>query len=229
MSSSKDFDREREAAINDLKAQGILRSREVIRAMLTVRRENFLPTDARKYAYVDSPLAIGYGQTTSALHMTALFCELGELKSGQRVLEVGSGCGYMCCIYAEIVAPSNEPKEKWGHVWSVEIIEELAKFAQENVSRNGYAERVTVLLGDASVGHVSESPYDVIIVTAAAPRVPVDLTKQLAAGGTLLIPVGGIRFCQQLLRLRKDANGKISEEGLGSVAFVPMTGKEGWK
>jgi len=225
----QDFSRQRQAAVDALKAEGILRSPSVIRAMLTVPREEFLPNDVKHYAYADTPLPIGYGQTTSALHMTAIFCEYGELKVGQKVLEVGAGCGYMSCVYAEVVAPSDLPKEKWGHVWTVEIVEELAEAARENLVKAGYSDRVTAVHGDGSIGLKENSPYDVIIVTSAAPDVPEELVEQLNPNGILLIPVGGIHFYQELLRIRRNQDGTTSRQSLGGVAFVPMRGKAGWK
>jgi len=219
----------RKEAIDLLVREGILHSERVIRAMSLVPREEFLPEEVKDEAYVDAPLPIGYGQTTSALHMTAMFCEYAELDLGERVLEIGGGCGYMSCVYAEVVAPSNQPKEKWGHVWSAEIIEGLARFAQENVRRCGYSERVDILHRDASLGLEEYSPYDAIIVTSAAPEIPQELIGQLRIDGYLLIPVGGIYHYQRLMRIRKDAEGHVCREELGGVAFVPMRGKAGWK
>ncbi len=225
----KDFAEQRRQAVDDLRKQGILRSAEIIRAMNMVPREEFLPNEVRSYAYVDSPIPIGYGQTTSALHMTALFCEYGEMKLGQRVLEVGGGCGYMSCVYAEVVAPRERPKDGWGHVWSAEIVPQLAEFGRSNVERLGFADRVTFIGADASEGLEGEGPFDLIVVTSAAPEIPPELTNQLGAGGALLIPVGGASFHQELMRVRKKKDGSMSHENLGGVAFVPLRGRRGWK
>jgi len=224
----KDFAELRSNAVQELRSQGILKDLSIVKAMGKVPREEFLPEDIRSYAYVDSPLPIGFGQTTSALHMTALFCEYGEMKTGQRVLEVGGGCGYMSCVYAEVVAPTEQPREKWGHVWSAEIVPDLADFGKKNIERLGYAERVTYVQADASEGLLGEGPFDLIIVTSAAPEIPEQLMKQIKPGGTLLIPVGGSSFFQQLIRVKKKTDGKLSQENLGGVAFVPMRGKRGW-
>jgi len=197
--------------------------------MLAVPRELFLRPEEMAYAYVDSPLPIGYGQTTSALHMTALFCEYAEMKLGQKVLEVGGGCGYMSCVYAEVVAPTDRPEQEWGHVWSVEIVKPLAESARLNVEKAGYAKRVTVLHGDASVGLSEYSPYEVIIVTSAAPDIPGPLVEQLSPDGVLLIPVGTPHFFQELFRVRKSQDGKTTRENMGGVAFVPLKGKHGWQ
>ena len=223
-----DFAELRRQAVDDLRHEGILRTPEIIRAMNKVPREEFLPHEVSSYAYADSPIPIGYGQTTSALHMTALFCEFGEMRLGQRVLEVGGGCGYMSCVYAEVVAPSEQPKETWGHVWSAEIVPELAEFGKRNVERLGYAAKVTFIETDASGGLKGQAPFDLIIVTSAAPEIPSELTDQVKPGGILLIPVGGPQFYQELIRIRKNKNGGLSRENMGGVAFVPMRGKRGW-
>jgi len=219
----------RERTVAMLQSEGILKTKEIIRALLTVPREEFLPFEVKKYAYVDTPLPIGHGQTTSAIHMTAMFCEYSGMKAGQKILEVGGGCGYMSCVYAEIVAPSDMPRDLWGHVWSVEIVKELAEFAERNVERTGYGDRVTMLHGDASEGLPEHAPYDVVIVTSAAPDVPKPMVDQLAPEGVLLIPVGGPYLYQELIRVRRLKDGTMKEEALSGVAFVPMRGKSGWK
>jgi protein-L-isoaspartate(D-aspartate) O-methyltransferase len=225
----KDFADLRRQAVRKLKDEGLLKNQGTIRAMEKVPREEFLPQEARSYAYIDSPIPIGWGQTTSALHMTALFCEYGEIRLGKRVLEVGAGCGYMSCVYAEVVAPVEEPSKLWGHVWSAEIVQQLADFGRGNVERLGYADRVTFVTADASEGLERWSPYDLIIVASASPDIPTEMTNQLASEGILLIPVGGAHFSQELIRIRKRDDGSLAQENLGGVAFVPMRGKRGWK
>ncbi len=219
---------ERRAAIDRLISEGILRTKPAIRAMLTVPREQFLPEEMRMHAYADIPLPIGCGQTTSALHMTAMICEYTEMKSGDKILEVGGGSGYMSCVYAEIVAPSVGSREQWGYVWSIEIVEKLAERAKQDITRIGYADRVKMICADASEGIPEYAPYDAIVVTSAAPCVPDQLKEQLVSGGRLLIPVGDINSYQTLMRITKMGDGKTKEEALGSVAFVPMRGKMGW-
>jgi len=223
-----DYTALRREAVAELQREGLLKDSNIIRAMEKVPREEFLPQEARSYAYVDSPIPIGYGQTTSALHMTALFCEYSRMKLRHRVLEVGGGCGYMSCVYAEVVAASEDPSTSWGHVWSAEIVEELADFGRGNVQRLGYADRVTFLTADASEGIDAKEKFDIVIVTSAAPEIPNELSAQLKVGGVLLIPIGGTRFYQELIRVRKNERGSFSTENLGGVAFVPMRGKRGW-
>jgi len=151
-----------------------------------------------------------------------------ELEVGNRVLEVGAGSGWHASTIAEIVAPTDAPKGNWGHVYSVEIVRELAEFARKNVEEAGYSDRITVICGDGSLGYPEKAPYDRILVTAAAPDIPKPLVKQLKTRGILVIPVGGIYLYQTLVRVRK-GDGKITEENLGGVAFVPLTGRHGYE
>lgn len=159
--------------------------------------------------------------------MVSIMNELLELDVGMKVLEVGAGSGWHASTIAEIVAPSNIPKERWGHVYTVELIAELASIAKLNVARAGYGERVTVIHSDGSMGYPDEAPYDRILVTAASPSIPNPLIKQLKDGGILIIPVGGLYFFQKLKRVRK-VKGEVREDDLMSVAFVPLRGKYGY-
>lgn len=152
-----------------------------------------------------------------------------ELKVGHRVLEVGAGSGWHASTVAEVVAPSDVSKDKWGHVYTIEIIPRLAEFARRNITEAGYSDRVTVICGDGSLGYPEKAPYDRILVTAAAPRIPEPLKEQLKQGGVMVIPVGEIGFYQTLIRLRKRESGKVVEENLGGVAFVPLVGRYGHK
>ena len=158
--------------------------------------------------------------------MVAIMNEALELAPGLRVLEVGAGSGWHAATVAEIVAPSDAPRETWGHVWTIEIVPELAAMAKRNVEANGFAERVTVLHGDGSLGYPPEAPYDRILVTAAAPDVPRPLLDQLADGGVMLLPVGSVGFFQTLVRVRKRGS-RLEMEDLGGVSFVPLRGAYG--
>ncbi len=160
--------------------------------------------------------------------MIAIMNEALELEAGHKVLEVGAGSGWHASTIAEIVAPSDAAKEKWGHVYTVERIPELAEFAIGNIAKAGYGDRITIIHRDGSLGYPEEAPYQRILVTAAAPAVPKPLIEQLESGGILIVPVGGIQFYQTLVRIRKKAE-KILEETLGGVAFVPLIGKHGFK
>jgi protein-L-isoaspartate(D-aspartate) O-methyltransferase len=160
--------------------------------------------------------------------MVSIMNEALELEVGHKILEVGSGCGWHASTIAEVVAPSDVPKEKWGHVFTVEIIPQLAEFARDNIQRAGYDSRVTVVCRDGSEGYAEEAPFDRISVTAAAPCVPSPLKEQLKTGGVMVVPVGAVGFYQTLVRLRK-VDSRVLEEDLGGVAFVPLVGKHGHK
>jgi protein-L-isoaspartate(D-aspartate) O-methyltransferase len=158
--------------------------------------------------------------------MVSIMNEALELDVGYKVLEVGAGCGWHASTVAEVVAPSDMPKERWGHVYTVEIVSKLAELASRNIQRAGYDDRVTVICGDGSEGCPEQAPFERILVTAAAPDVPPPLREQLRPGGIMVIPIGSVGFYQTLLRLRK-ADDKVLEEDLGGVAFVPLVGKYG--
>ena len=185
-----------------------------------------------RYAPTYRLWADGFGATrlrkpsSAGRNMVAIMNEALELEIGQKVLEVGAGSGWHACTIAEVIAPSDAPKDSWGHVYTVEIIEGLAKFAMENVEKAGYGDRVTVICRDGSLGLAEKAPYDRILVTAAAPDIPKPLLEQLKDGGILVIPVGGLHLFQTLYRVRK-VGGKIFKENLGGVAFVPLTGRFG--
>jgi len=160
--------------------------------------------------------------------MVSIMDEALELEVGQWILEIGAGSGWHASTIAEIVSPTDMPKREWGHVYTVEIVPELAEFARKNVEKAGYGDRVTVICGDGSEGYVEKAPYDRVLVTAAAPDVPEPLIEQLKTGGVLVIPVGSLYLYQTLVRIRKK-DGKIVKENLGGVAFVPLVGKHGYK
>ncbi len=222
-----DFEAERRKLVKRLVREGVIKSEEVKRAMLTVPREEFVLPEYKKYAYVDHPLPILAGQTISAPHMCAMMCEALELRPGHKVLEIGTGSGYHAALCAEIVAPRDSPIR--GHVYTVEIIPELVRFARENLRRTGYLDRVTVIHGDGSQGLPEYAPYDRILVTAAAPDIPPPLIRQLKAGGRMVIPVGLPDYIQFLTLVIKNPDGSITTENLGGCLFVRLRGKYGWQ
>lgn len=221
-----DFKFEREKLVKKLIREGVLKSEKVIRAMRKVPREEFVLPMYKKFAYVDSPLPILANQTISAPHMVAMMCEVAELDVGMKVLEIGTGSGYHAAVIAEIVAPEHSGVR--GRVYSIERIPELVEFAKSNLERAGYSDKVTVILGDGTLGYSVEAPYDRIIVTAAAPEVPKPLLEQLKVGGRLVIPVGP-RFMQKLLVVDKIGDRKFEEKTITYCAFVPLVGKYGWR
>ncbi|MEM3536761.1 MAG: hypothetical protein QXF44_03180 [Candidatus Bathyarchaeia archaeon] len=159
--------------------------------------------------------------------MVSIMNEALQLEVGHNVLEIGAGSGWHAATIAEIVAPSEAPRSTWGHVYTVEIVQGLAEFARKNIMKAGYGDRVTIICADGSMGYAEKAPYDRILVTAAAPDIPKPLTDQLKPNGIMLIPVGNIHLFQNLMKITKEPNGKIKEENLGGVAFVPLTGRYG--
>jgi protein-L-isoaspartate(D-aspartate) O-methyltransferase len=189
----------------------------VLEAMAKVPRERFVPDDVREFAYEDTPLHIGHGQTISAPSMVAIMCDVLDVRDGDRVLDVGTGWGYHAAILSVLAGR--------GTVYSVERIPELAASAREILGELGF-DNVKVILGDGSEGLPEFAPYDRINVAAAAPKVPDKLTEQLAEGGRMVVPVG--RYLQELILVVKK-NGKIEASQKGGVAFVPLVGKAGFK
>jgi protein-L-isoaspartate(D-aspartate) O-methyltransferase len=161
--------------------------------------------------------------------MVSIMNEALKLEVGQKVLEVGAGSGWHSATIAEIIAPHDAPRSEWGHVYTVEIVQGLAEISRKNIMNAGYGDRVTITYGDGSKGYAEKAPYDRVLVTAAAPDVPEPLVDQLKPNGILLIPVGSVSLFQNLIKVTKDINGKIREDNLGGVAFVPLTGEYGHK
>lgn len=197
-------------------ARGVADAR-VLAAMRAVPRDAFVPLPERDAAFDDGPLPIGEGQTISQPYVVALMCEAAGVEPGDRVLDVGTGSGYAAAVLSRLAA----------RVCSIERHASLAEAARERLAGLGYG-NVEVRAGDGTLGWPEAGAvFDAIVVAAAAPAVPEALKRQLAAGGRLVIPVGGRRG-QSLLRLRRTAAGGFEEEDLGAVAFVPLVGGQGW-
>lgn len=227
MSWIGNYTEKREGLIRRLMNTGAIRSSNVIRAMSKVPRHEFIPEEQRDYAYIDTPLSIGRGQTISAPHMVGMMAEALELQKGHNVLEVGTGSGYHAAVVAEIIHPDNGLVG--GHVYSLEIIPELAKRAIRNLAKTKYGQKVSVICKDGSEGYDEKAPYDRILVTAAAPDIPPPLIKQINVNGILVIPVGNRLYFQTLVKVRKVSDTKIETESCGGVAFVPLIGRFGFQ
>jgi protein-L-isoaspartate(D-aspartate) O-methyltransferase len=159
--------------------------------------------------------------------MVSIMNEALKMEIGQKVLEIGAGSGWHSATIAEIVAPSDAPRSGWGCVYTVEIVQALAENARKNIMNVGYGDRVKIISGDGSKGYPEKAPYDRVVVTAAAPSVPEPLVEQLKNSGIMLIPVGSVSLFQYLLKITKEPDGKIRQENLGGVAFVPLVGEHG--
>ncbi|MFC1716043.1 protein-L-isoaspartate(D-aspartate) O-methyltransferase [Candidatus Poribacteria bacterium] len=183
----------------------------VLEAMRKVPRHEFVPADVKLYAYDDNPQFIGESQTISQPYIVALMTELLELKGGEKVLEIGTGSGYQAAVLAEIAE----------EVYTIEIIESLAKTAEARLQGMGY-QNITVKWGDGYKGWEEHAPFDHVIVTAAPDHVPQPLVDQLKVGGRMVIPVGD--YYQELKLLTKTENG-VEKKSIVPVRFVPMTGE----
>lgn len=198
-----------------IKRRGI-KEPATLKAMLEVPRHLFVPPNIQHLAYDDMPLPIDWDQTISQPYIVALMAEAAQLTPDDVVLDVGTGSGYAAAVLSRIVR----------QVYSIERIEGLALKAISVLKELGY-DNVMVKVGDGSLGLQESAPFDAIIVTAAAPVVPESFTNQLNEGGRVIIPVGN-SLTQQLLRLRKTAEGAYSREMIEYVRFVPLVGEQGW-
>jgi protein-L-isoaspartate(D-aspartate) O-methyltransferase len=188
----------------------------VAAAVAKVPREQFVPADLAASAYENRPLPIGHGQTISQPLIVAVMTHLLHLGPGSRVLEVGTGSGYQTAILAELA------KE----VVTIEVVEDLAAAAKAKLEALGYR-NIEFRVGDGGAGCPERAPFDGIMVTAAAPSVPMALVDQLAPGSRLVIPLGRDPLSQDLILVEKDSQGATRERRLFPVAFVPLTGAGG--
>jgi protein-L-isoaspartate(D-aspartate) O-methyltransferase len=186
-------------------------SDRVMEAIAKVPREEFVRPGDVTAAYVNRPQAIGFGQTISQPFIVALMTDLLNLEPSDRVLEIGTGCGYQAAVLAELA----------DQVKSVEKVEKLALAARERLARLGYG-NVETRVGDGFLGWPEGGEFDAIIVTAAPEHVPPALVHQLGRGGRMVIPIGHPHDTQSLMRVTKDLDGYVHEEATLPVAFVPM-------
>lgn len=203
----------RNRLVKTLRSKGISDER-VLAAIGKVPRHVFFDDALLSHAYEDKAFPIGEGQTISQPFTVAFQTEKLEVKSGDKILEIGTGSGYQACVLLDMGAT----------VFTIEYNPKLYQKTKELLPLIGY--RPFFFLGDGSKGLSAKAPFDKIIVTAGAPAVPRALTDQLAEGGLLIIPVGS-RGSQQMLRIRKQS-GKLIQEQFDTFAFVPLLGQEGW-
>ena len=202
------FQADRKAMVEiQIKARGI-KNDQVLRAMNKVTRHKFVPEAMRKYAYNDEPLPIGKGQTISQPYIVAYMTEVLELTNKNKVLEIGTGSGYQAAVLAEIAQ----------EVYSVEIVEELARKAQDILRGEGY-KNIHFHTGDGTFGWKKHAPYDAIMVTAAPSRIPEKLQDQLKNNGRMIVPVGDT--FQELVLIIREKN-KFKTKKLLPVRFVPL-------
>lgn len=186
---------------------------QVVEALRKVPRHEFVSQENRPYAYANTPLPIGHGQTISQPYIVAVMTDLLRLKPNAKALEIGTGSGYQAAVLAEIASD----------VYSIEIIEALAQSAQERLQRLVYR-NVHTRSGDGYYGWQEAAPFDAIVVTAAASHIPPPLIKQLKPGGRMIIPIGDRFNVQQLVLVEKSRDNKVTTRQMLPVAFVPLTG-----
>jgi protein-L-isoaspartate(D-aspartate) O-methyltransferase len=212
---TNDFDRRNRELVSILKKRGIIKSKLVEKAFLTVPRHLFVPKEYIDNAYDDTPLPTLKGQTISQPSIVALMLEELDLRPNQKVLEIGAGSGWNASLIANIVKP--------GKVITVEIDKDVAEFAKNNIMKTGI-DNVIIIEGDGSLGYEKEAPYDRIIITASCKDVPEPLFQQLKNGGKLIAPVGDV-YSQILTLFEK--NKKIKAKEILPCIFVPLRGKYG--
>jgi protein-L-isoaspartate(D-aspartate) O-methyltransferase len=188
----------------------------ILAAMRQIPRHFFIPPPYDRSAYEDNPLPIGNGQTISQPYIVALMTDLLSPKPGDRVLELGTGCGYQTAILAALAK----------HVVTIERIPAVANLARSNLSRLGIA-NIKMIVGDGTTGYPAGAPFNAILITAATPQIPPLLINQLEEGGRLVAPVGS-RDLQELVRISRVGYGTV-ESRHGGVRFVPLIGKHGWE
>ena len=190
-------------------------SKSVALALAKVPRHEFVPKELRANSYANHPLPIGHGQTISQPTIVALMTDILELDPADRVLEIGTGSGYQAAVLSEVV-----PR---GRVFTIEIVSDLARTARKRLADLGY-QNVVVHTGDGYLGLPEDAPFDGIMVTAAAEKIPAPLLEQLKPGGRLVMPVGGQGETQWLTLVSKDLDGEIDRRVVLPVRFVPLTG-----
>jgi protein-L-isoaspartate(D-aspartate) O-methyltransferase len=193
-----------------------IRDQRLLNAFLQVPRDAFVDESVADLAYEDNPLPIGQGQTISQPYVVALMIEALDVRSGDRVLEVGVGSGYAAAILSRLA----------DRVYAIDRQPALANAARDRLARLGY-DNVDIRTGDGTLGMSDAAPFDAILVSAGGPGIPAPLIDQLASGGRLVIPVGKARE-QRLLRIMKSADGIAHQQDMGPVTFVPLVGDAGW-
>lgn len=219
MSSGDYMAMDRSTLVEMLTRYRYIVSSEVESAFLKVDREKFVLPEYKRSAYADTPLPILGGQTISAPSMIAIMLEVSHLEEGLTVLEVGCGSGYNAALLAEIVGEDR--------VITIERIPELAEWGRKNLESAGYT--IEVITGDGTLGYPERAPYDRIMSTAAAPKIPLPWVDQLNTGGLVVCPVGSRHWYQELEVAQKKEDGTLSITRHGGCAFVPLIGEEGFK
>jgi protein-L-isoaspartate(D-aspartate) O-methyltransferase len=213
-----DYAAEREAMVDrQLRRRGIT-DKHILDAFLAVPREAFISPEFQHLAYGDHPLPIEAGQTISQPYIVALMIQAAGIGKGDKVLEVGAGSGYAAAVISRIA----------DQVVAIERQRDLVEVARERLARLGY-DNVEIVEGDGTKGCRDHAPFDAILAAASGSHVPRPLVEQLAPLGRIVMPVGEPGWIQELIKVTKNEDGTLVQEGLGEVRFVPLIGEEGWK
>lgn len=198
--------------INNFIKKRILKTAEIIKAFYKIKREDFVPENFKKEAYINAPLSIGFGQTISQPETVAFMLELLQPQKGDKILEIGFGSGWQTALLCEIIG-------KKGKVFGIERIPELKEFGEKNISKYNFikSKRAVVMIGDGTKGFKKEAPFDKIIVAASADSVPPALKEQLKINGRLVIPIKN-----SIWLLIKKADNQFEEIEYPGFVFVPL-------
>lgn len=214
-----DLDEENKKLIEYIKEMRNLKSKKIEEALRKVPRYLFVPESIKHLACRDTPLSIGYNQTISQPSTVVIMTEALNVKTNQKILEIGTGSGWQAAILSFLVG-------KKGQVYSIEVIKELAEFAKKNIKKLGI-KNVEIIVKDGSEGLKEKALFDRIIVTAASPHIPKPLIEQLKDGGIIVIPIGNL-FLQEMYVVKKMKKG-IKKKSIGNFIFVPLKGKYGFE
>lgn len=211
------FKMQRKKLVEEIKAEGAIKTKKIENAFLKVKRENFVPPHLQKSSYENTALPIGFGQTISQPTTIAVMLEMLQVKEGDAVLEVGSGCGYATALLSELAG------EK-GKVFGIEIVKELAEYSKKNLEKQNF-KNIEIINSDGSQGLPAKAPFDKILVSAAAPFLPKPIFDQLKEGGRAVVPVGdsGMQMMQAITK--KDGKPVKLDYVQNYFVFVPLVGK----
>ena len=222
MADTGELSKQRRNIVASLEKLGYLSDSLAKRAMLRVKREDFVPKAYAASAYIDMPLPIPGGGTISAPHMHAISLSALGLRPGDKFLEIGAGSGI-------VLAYANEIVGKKGKVFGIEFDKITYEFCRENLAEAGIEKKVMLILGDGSEGLLREALFDKVLISAASPAVPEPIREQVKVGGVVVAAIGPPNGDQELVCFTKKKSGAWSKRSVGGVVFVPLVGKYGWK
>ncbi len=216
-----DFEEQRKQLVELMNSTQVIQSENVKTAFLNVKRELFIPEQLQADAYYDGALPLGFGQTISQPSTIAIMLEMLKVEKGFKVLEVGSGCGYVTALLSELVGLE-------GKVFGMEIVPELVEISKKNLEKQG-VKNVSIIQGDGSKGLQEKAPFERILISSASPFIPKPLLEQLSEKGICVAPIGD-ESSQEMISIIKSKNELIQEKyPFSAFVFVPLKGEHGFK